>query len=773
MSLNERAERKATSGGAGLCIAVAIALVAIAMVALAVEPVAVAAPNDPEINSGHEQETATVASVVMVPAIVEGDREVAVETRVAPPNDRVHAGSATCVDSLAAGQTAYVLFTVPPPAIRQSANGDRLQIAAPLCTEISKAGSRSRRTVVLTRTGAADTDWPKPQPQYVVVGDLVSQEQLASPADAPTVERGCEHCPRMIAAPEGHFSMGGDADESESPIHGVSVLPFLLSQFPVTVAEWNRCVVAKACSAEPTHDAGAEDAPVNNLSWDDAQQFVAWLSQVSGKTYRLPTEAEWEFAARANATTVYWWGDQLSDDRANCRECGLPFAADAPAPVGSFVANGFGLFDMAGGVDQWVADCWHQDYRQAPSDGSAWDMTNCRERVLRGGSWKDDRGRLTVAGRNHDDPHARDARYGFRVARSQPPATISDAAAGAGPRIVPVPRASAPTAAPEAQAMVSHAPAPDTSIFGTKPRLIKQVGLPGNHRHTMGIAVGGLYGSDFAMVCEMAAALAAGPEPAPSETALQVIPTLGRGGFGTIRDVFTLPSTDMAIVAVALADRLRLAKDFREIAKRLVSIAPLWTEELHVLAPVSIGDIHDLAGRTVNLGAEGSTTAILGHEALAGLGIRVQEINVELDEALEALRSGRIAATLLISAKPVRFLAAHLPSTGFHLLSVPYEPALHRDFLRAALEHDDYPNQIDAGTAVATVGVASALMAYNWPSESERFRLLKSFVERLFVHLPGLRSDAHHPKWKEVDLTGSLPGWSRFRLADEQKDAPR
>ena len=408
-------------------------------------PRVAAVPSDPA-----SPETTTVKSVVMVPGVAEGYREVAVETRFAPPTDRVHISSATCVDLIAAGKTAYALFTIPPPDIKQSENGDRLQMAAPLCTEISKGGSRSRRTIVLTKTGAADTDWPRPQPQYAVVGELLSQEQLASHAATAMVERGCEYCPRMVRIPEGHFVMGSNADPNKSPIHGVNVLPFFLSQFPVTVGEWRRCVVAKACSGEPIRDAGVDDAPVHNLSWDDAQQYVAWLSLVTEKPYRLPTEAEWEFAARANTTSVYWWGDQLADDRANCRECGLPFAADAPAPVGTFAANQFGLFDMAGGVDQWVADCWHQDYQQAPSDGSVWGTANCQERVLRGGSWKDDRGRLTVAGRNHDEAHARDARYGFRVARSAAPAKITDAA----PRQDAAVTTSPPPVRPAAPALV-------------------------------------------------------------------------------------------------------------------------------------------------------------------------------------------------------------------------------------------------------------------------------------------------------------------------------
>jgi formylglycine-generating enzyme required for sulfatase activity len=159
---------------------------------------------------------------------------------------------------------------------------------------------------------------------------------------------------------------GSVARANEIPLHSVNVPPFFLSQFPVTVGEWRRCVVAKACSPAATGKSEFEDLPVHNVSWDDAKQYITWLSQITRKAYRLPAEAEWEFAARANTTSTYWRGDRFVPDRANCHECGLAFEADERTAVGTFVPNAFGLFDMVGSVDQWVADCWHESYKSAP-----------------------------------------------------------------------------------------------------------------------------------------------------------------------------------------------------------------------------------------------------------------------------------------------------------------------------------------------------------------------------------------------------------------------
>jgi formylglycine-generating enzyme required for sulfatase activity len=164
--------------------------------------------------------------------------------------------------------------------------------------------------------------------------------------------------------------------------------------------------------------ANANDrTPVHNLSWDDAQQYVLWVSRSTGEKYRLPTEAEWEYAARAHTSTRYWWGDAVGTMLANCSDCGGSQDGRTPLPVGSFKPNAFGLHDIHGGVAQWVADCWFANYQGAPSDASARDQKNCQKRVLRGGSFRTDRETITASARGSYDSSVRYIAHGFRVAR--------------------------------------------------------------------------------------------------------------------------------------------------------------------------------------------------------------------------------------------------------------------------------------------------------------------------------------------------------------------
>jgi len=230
------------------------------------------------------------------------------------------------------------------------------------------------------------------------------------------VVRECEQCPEMVELPGGTFAMGSNDDPTEQPVFRVTVPPFALGRLPVTIGEWRRCVAARACSYNPD---GEDDMPVHNVSWNDAQQYVEWLSNITGVSYRLPTEAEWEYAARAGTSTRYWWGNQLVAGMANCKGCGDASDPRLPLPAGSFAPNPFGLHDMAGGVTQWVADCWHKNYRGAPVDGAVWDAPNCRERVLRGGSWMNDPSYSRVSSRDRYDAGVRYPTHGFRVARSR------------------------------------------------------------------------------------------------------------------------------------------------------------------------------------------------------------------------------------------------------------------------------------------------------------------------------------------------------------------
>ena len=163
---------------------------------------------------------------------------------------------------------------------------------------------------------------------------------------------------------------------------------------------------------------GRGTKPIINVSWEDAQQYVAWLSRVTGQPYRLLTEAEWEYAGRAGTTTAYSWGDEIGKGNADCDGCGSAWDKHEPSPVGSFKPNAFGLYDMSGDVFQWVQDCYHKDFGGAPADGSAWTGGECNSRVVRGGSWFDNPQDIRIACRVGNAPEFRDKYIGFRVGRT-------------------------------------------------------------------------------------------------------------------------------------------------------------------------------------------------------------------------------------------------------------------------------------------------------------------------------------------------------------------
>ncbi|MDF2994570.1 MAG: SUMF1/EgtB/PvdO family nonheme iron enzyme [Xanthobacteraceae bacterium] len=258
---------------------------------------------------------------------------------------------------------------------------------------------------------AASPGVPAPDPRVAIAPNLPAAQTIQTASGF----RDCETCPEMIRIPGGSFRMGSDEDPSEQPIRSVTIAPFAIGLSPVSVAEWNRCAEAKGCSFKMD---GSDTAPARNLSWLDAKQYVDWLAQLTGKPYRLPSEAEWEYAARAGSATRFWWGQALEPGKANCKDCGAPQDAKAPMPVASFARNAFGGADFGGGVAQWVADCWLPNYRDAPSDGSARTVENCRENVLRGGSWRSNAASVRPASRTHYDTGVRYPAHGMRVARS-------------------------------------------------------------------------------------------------------------------------------------------------------------------------------------------------------------------------------------------------------------------------------------------------------------------------------------------------------------------
>ncbi|SFL16024.1 Formylglycine-generating enzyme, required for sulfatase activity, contains SUMF1/FGE domain [Falsiroseomonas stagni DSM 19981] len=252
--------------------------------------------------------------------------------------------------------------------------------------------------------------------------------------------RDCADCPEMVVIPAGRFTMGSPPSETgrdshEGPQREVVVSRALaVGKFEVTFAEWDACVAAGGCGHRPSdHGWGRGRQPVMNVSWDDAQGYVRWLSSRTGRGYRLLTEAEWEYAARAGTTTRFTFGDNEShicrfgngaDQTARLSNPGRPVAPCDDgyvntAPVGSFAANRFGLHDMHGNVWEWVQDCYVAQYAGASADASqALESGGCSARVVRGGSWASSPRLLRAADRSRNSAGSRGDFIGFRVART-------------------------------------------------------------------------------------------------------------------------------------------------------------------------------------------------------------------------------------------------------------------------------------------------------------------------------------------------------------------
>ena len=239
--------------------------------------------------------------------------------------------------------------------------------------------------------------------------------------------------PEMVVIPAGNFRMGCvsgvDCDDVELPVHDVAIpQAFAVSKREVTFEDYDLFTHPNRVYDEDDFRREGPRHPVNRISWNDARDYVAWLSRQTGQTYRLLSEAEWEYVARAGRSTAYSWGDDIGSNRANCGDhdysegygaCGDQWSG--MAPVGSFAPNAFGVHDMHGNAGEWVEDCWHDSYAGAPSDGSAWRAGDCVYRVVRSGSLYGDPEELRSAARDGVKPEAREyAGQGIRVARMLP-----------------------------------------------------------------------------------------------------------------------------------------------------------------------------------------------------------------------------------------------------------------------------------------------------------------------------------------------------------------
>lgn len=263
-----------------------------------------------------------------------------------------------------------------------------------------------------------------------------------APSASPTTGlQDCPECPEMVVVPAGQFVMGAPAGEegryeNEGPAHAVTIAkPFAVGKYEVTFREWEACIAGRGCQQIKDEGWGRDRRPVINVSFEQALGYTEWLSEKTGKKYRLLSEAEWEYAARSGSDKSRFWGsapdraclyanvyDLTSKAKNNFNwanfECDDGYANTAP--VGSFKPNAFGLYDMLGNVWEWVEDCYNKTYADAPKDGHAWLTGDCSQRMYRGGSWDDYLRFVRSARRERNSPSDRSPNLGFRVAKTLP-----------------------------------------------------------------------------------------------------------------------------------------------------------------------------------------------------------------------------------------------------------------------------------------------------------------------------------------------------------------
>ena len=269
---------------------------------------------------------------------------------------------------------------------------------------------------------------------WSVVQVLALQQQTAQVLEVAvefrdTLKDGSQG-PEMVVIPAGEFLMGSPESESErrdseGPQHKVVIAkPFAMGRYAVTFEEYDRFCKAAGRQQPDDQGWGRGRRPVINVSWEEAVAYCAWLSQETGATYRLPTEAEWEYAARAGTMTAFWWGDDIDTTRANYdgnstyRNGPKGVCRQQTVPVDTFQPNPFGLYQVYGNVWEWVQDTWHEDYDGASVDGSAWVEKGGGPCVVRGGSWSNGPNRLRGAARGGNHPPNGHLNRGFRLART-------------------------------------------------------------------------------------------------------------------------------------------------------------------------------------------------------------------------------------------------------------------------------------------------------------------------------------------------------------------
>ncbi len=281
------------------------------------------------------------------------------------------------------------------------------------------------------------------------------------------------------------------------------------------------------------------------------------------------------------------------------------------------------------------------------------------------------------------------------------------------------------------------------------------------NQNTVTVVSGNPNGTYLYLAYDMSAVLDDGND-------LRVLPVIGKGGYQNMLDVLHLKGVDLGITQANIMSYLKKTGEFgANIDSRLAYITRLYNEEMHVLAGPGINSIKDLSGRKVNFSDVGSGTQFSTRLVFELLGIKAEEINVGQADGYQMVKSGQIAATVLIAGKPTGSFGKFKLEPGMTLLPVPYAEVLEQDYLPSKLTHEDYPNLIPKGSTIDTIAIPSVLAVYNWPRDTDRYRRVARFVDAFFGKFAQFQKPPRHGKWKEANLTATLRGWKRFPAAEE------
>jgi len=278
---------------------------------------------------------------------------------------------------------------------------------------------------------------------------------------------------------------------------------------------------------------------------------------------------------------------------------------------------------------------------------------------------------------------------------------------------------------------------------------------------TVGVAGGLVDGTYMRLVDEMAKVLDDGDN-------LRVIPMVTHGAASNLDDLLYLRGVDIAITQSDVFDYFRQERHTPNLQERVHYILRLPVGELHILARTETHKIEDLRGKRVNFGPAGSASSLTGTLVFQRLGIPVQQTLVDNSTALQKLRAGEVDALVRVIPKPVDFYNKIPPNSGLHLIPVPYTKALSDNYALSEFSSKDYPTVVPTNETVETIAVPAVLAVFNWQPGSDRHRRVKRFVERLFANFEKLQKPPFHPKWKDVNLAATVPGWKRFAVAEQE-----